>query len=86
MAPADLGDVDLDEAADTGLLARRTAWLFGNEAHGLPAPVLGLADATVRVPIHGAAESLNLATAAAVCLYYTARAQRDRAPVVAPGS
>ncbi len=52
-----------------------TAWLFGNEAHGLAAGVLDAADAAVRVPIYGAAESLNLATAAAVCLYSSARAQ-----------
>ena len=70
------GDVDLDEAADAGTLGRPTAWLFGNEAWGLPAEVRALADAVVRVPIHGAAESLNLATAAAVCLYASARALR----------
>ncbi len=58
------------------LLANPTAWLFGNEAWGLPEDVRGLADAVVRVPIHGRAESLNLATAAAVCLYASARAQR----------
>jgi TrmH family RNA methyltransferase len=70
------GEVDLDEAADTGLLSRRTAWLFGNEAWGLPAELGALADHRVRIPIHGRAESLNLATAAAVCLYASARAQR----------
>jgi RNA methyltransferase, TrmH family len=64
---------DLDEVGD---LARPTAWLFGNEAHGLPAEAVALADRTVRVPIHGRAESLNLAAAAAVCLYATASAQR----------
>ena len=57
---------------------RPTAWLFGNEAHGLPAEVAELADHRVRIPIHGRAESLNLATAAAVCLYASARAQRAR--------
>ena len=57
-------------------LALPTAWLFGNEAWGLPDEVLALADAVVRVPIRGAAESLNLATAAAICLYASARAQR----------
>jgi TrmH family RNA methyltransferase len=67
---------DLDELADTGALAVPTAWLFGNEAWGLPPEVLALADEPVRVPIHGRAESLNLATAAAVCLYASARAQR----------
>src|SRR5665647_2518388 len=57
--------------------AVRTAWLFGNEAHGLATTSLALADAVVRVPIHGRAESLNLATAATVCLYASARAQRS---------
>lgn len=70
------GSLDLDEADDSGLLARPTAWLFGNEARGLPDQLLALADRVVRVPIHGRAESLNLATAAAVCLYATARAHR----------
>lgn len=70
------GELDLDDAADDGLLARPTAWLFGNEAWGLPEDVAALADHRVRIPIHGRAESLNLATAAAVCLYASARAQR----------
>lgn len=70
------GDLDLDDEADSGALAEPTAWLFGNEAWGLPTEVRSLADAVVRVPIHGRAESLNLAAAAAVCLYASARAQR----------
>lgn len=70
------GEVDLDEAADEGLLTAPTAWLFGNEAWGLPEEVAALADHRVRIPIHGRAESLNLATAAAVCLYASARAHR----------
>jgi TrmH family RNA methyltransferase len=70
------GAVDLDRAADDGWLDGPTAWVFGNEAWGLPASTLALADDVVRVPIHGRAESLNLATAAAVCLYASARAQR----------
>lgn len=74
------GDVDLDELIDAGGLRRRTAWLFGSEAHGLPAALLDTVDARVRVPLHGRAESLNLAAAAAVCLYASARAQR-RGPV-----
>jgi RNA methyltransferase, TrmH family len=57
-------------------LARPTAWLFGNEAWGLPDDVLALADTAVAVPIYGQAESLNLAAAAAVCLYASARIQR----------
>jgi TrmH family RNA methyltransferase len=50
--------------------------LFGSEAHGLPPALLDAADRQVRVPIYGGAESLNLAAAAAVCLYASARAQR----------
>jgi TrmH family RNA methyltransferase len=70
------GDTDLDDLIDGTDLAAPTAWLFGNEAHGLPPTVTDQADRVVRVPIHGRAESLNLATAAAVCLYASARAQR----------
>ena len=70
------GELDLDHAIDSGLLAGRTAWLFGNEAWGLPTELAELADHRVRIPIHGRAESLNLATAAAVCLYASARVQR----------
>jgi RNA methyltransferase, TrmH family len=57
-------------------LTRPTAWLFGNEAWGLPGDLLELADAVVAVPIYGQAESLNLAAAAAVCLYASARQMR----------
>jgi TrmH family RNA methyltransferase len=60
----------------TSRLAAPTAWLFGNEAWGLPADILELTDLVAAVPIYGAAESLNLSTAAAVCLYASATAQR----------
>jgi len=71
---ADMSGLDLFAADD--LLARPTAWLFGNEAWGLPAPLRASADSVVSIPIYGRAESLNLSTAAAVCLYASARAQR----------
>jgi TrmH family RNA methyltransferase len=58
------------------LLAAPAAWLFGNEAHGLAPQTAAAADRLIRVPIHGQAESLNLAAAAAVCLYATVRARR----------
>lgn len=70
------GEADLDALADSGDLARRTAWVFGSEAHGLDPELAAAADARVRVPIYGRAESLNLAAAAAVCLYASARALR----------
>jgi TrmH family RNA methyltransferase len=67
---------DLDDVVDAGTLAAPTAWLFGNEAHGLDRELLAAADHAVAVPLHGHAESLNLAAAAAVCLYASARAHR----------
>jgi RNA methyltransferase, TrmH family len=70
------GDSDLDELADSGALATRTMWIFGSEAHGLSADVLAAADHRVKAPMYGRAESLNLAAAAAVCLYASARALR----------
>jgi TrmH family RNA methyltransferase len=69
----------LDQVEPRGVLGEPTAWLFGNEAWGLPDDLLALADETVAVPIYGQAESLNLAAAAAVCLYASARAQRSNA-------
>jgi TrmH family RNA methyltransferase len=70
------GTDDLDNLRDSGGLDRPTVWLFGTEAHGLPDSVLAAADRTVRVPVYGRAESLNLAAAAAICLYASAQAQR----------
>ncbi len=57
-------------------LEQPTLWLFGNEAQGLAGEEMALADHRVAVPVYGSAESLNLGTAATVCLYASARAQR----------
>ncbi|MBT2514222.1 RNA methyltransferase [Arthrobacter sp. ISL-30] len=59
-----------------------TLWLFGNEAQGLSDAELSLADHRVAVPVYGSAESLNLGTAATVCLYASARSQQ---PSTVPG-
>jgi RNA methyltransferase, TrmH family len=67
-APDDLTRADLTPP---------TAWVFGNETHGLKHLELSALDRTLSVPIWGQAESLNLATAAAICLYATANAQRS---------
>ena len=69
-------DSTLDDPGTRERLAEPTAWMFGNEAWGLPAELRALADETVAVPIYGRAESLNLATAAAVCLYASAAEHR----------
>jgi len=73
---ADIKGADLLEARTTGVLDKPTAWLFGNEARGLNDEHFALADSAITVPIYGHAESMNLATAASVCLYESAFAQR----------
>jgi TrmH family RNA methyltransferase len=74
---ADIKGSDLLTARREGILAEPTAWLFGNEARGLSDENYALADRAIAVPIYGAAESMNLATAASVCLYESAFAHRD---------
>ena len=64
------GETSLEDAE----LAAPTAWLFGPESHGLSAEVADEADHRVRIPMSGGAESLNVASAAAICLYQSARA------------
>jgi RNA methyltransferase, TrmH family len=66
------GEKALNEAEQ--LLGKPTAWLFGPESHGLSAEIAGWADHRVRIPMSGGAESLNVAAAAAICLYLSARA------------
>lgn len=74
---ADVKGDDLLDVRREGGLDGPVAWVFGNEAHGLPDELLALADRAVTVPIYGHAESMNLATAASVCLYESAFAQRS---------
>jgi TrmH family RNA methyltransferase len=66
------GEVSLDDTA----LDAPTAWLFGPESHGLPSELAKMATHRVRIPMPGSAESLNVASAASICLYQSARAQR----------
>lgn len=74
---ADIKGTDLLEARTAGVLAEPTAWVFGNEARGLTDENLALVDQSIAVPIYGHAESMNLATAASVCLYESAFALRS---------
>ena len=67
------GDADMYELGFTP----GTAFLFGNEARGLPRDLSALADMTVRVPMAGRAESLNLAAAATILLFEWARQRRQ---------
>ena len=68
-----------EDLARSGALAGPVLWVLGNEAWGLPPDRAGQLDRLVRLPMYGRAESLNLATAAAVLLYATATAQRASA-------
>ncbi|WP_039824000.1 TrmH family RNA methyltransferase [Nocardia testacea] len=70
------GEVDLEDADE--LFTRPVAWLFGNEAHGLDPDIARRARHRIRIPIRGRAESLNLATAAAICLYANSRIRFGR--------
>jgi TrmH family RNA methyltransferase len=74
---------DLYSPSTQSVLTGDHAWLFGNEAHGLAPSRVDSADIAVGVPVYGRAESLNLAAAAAVCLYESARATRGRQPSAA---
>ena len=68
--------IDGEASLDHVDLAPPTAWLFGPEAHGLPAELAAAADHRVHIPMSGGAESLNIAAAASICLYQSARVHR----------
>jgi RNA methyltransferase, TrmH family len=69
------GATELYDPAFAEVLAGPVAWVFGSEAHGAGRAVLDAVAHRVKVPVLGRAESLNLATAAAVCLYATVAAR-----------
>jgi RNA methyltransferase, TrmH family len=66
------GERNLDDVD----LSRPTAWLFGSEAHGLSREVAAMAAERVVIPMPGGAESLNVAAAAAICMFQSAQAFR----------
>ncbi len=68
--------VDGETSLDDVDLCGPTAWLFGPESHGLPTELAAMAAQRVRIPMSGEAESLNVAAAAAICLYQSGRATR----------
>lgn len=54
-------------------MSKPVAWMFGNEGAGLSAEMSKAAHSRVRIPMPGAAESLNIAAAAAICLFERVR-------------
>ena len=59
----------LDDLLDDGSLARPTAWVFGNEGQGVRPEVAESTPLSVRIPMPGATESLNVAAASAVAFW-----------------
>jgi TrmH family RNA methyltransferase len=58
---------------DARALSWPCAWAFGHEGQGLGADVAARCEAMLSIPQPGGGESLNVAAAAAVCLYESAR-------------
>jgi TrmH family RNA methyltransferase len=73
-AAAGDGETTVYDADLTG----RVALLFGNEGQGISASLRRAANASISIPMPGKAESLNVAAAAAVCLFERVRQSRDR--------
>lgn len=71
-----LDDLINDDHPDA-ILRNLVAWVMGNEARGLSEDQVMSTDMAVSIPMYGRAESLNVAIAAALCLYATARAQHS---------
>ena len=57
------------------LLPKKSVFVFGNEAHGLPKEIITKCDEQVRIPMKAGAESLNLATSAALVIYAASNSQ-----------
>lgn len=68
--------VDADLTYDATDLTGRCAVLVGNEAHGLVADVAAAADVTVRIPMVGPVESLNVAMAGTLVCFEALRQRR----------
>lgn len=74
------GTADLFAAASDGRVNSATVWLVGSEAHGVSPRARAGADHLVFIPMHGGAESLNAAVAAALVLYVTRHGDPDSRP------
>ena len=61
--------VDAEKTIYEADLSGPLSMVFGNEAHGVSSQLKKTGPLSLRIPIFGNAESLNVATAAAICLY-----------------
>jgi TrmH family RNA methyltransferase len=64
----------LHELLQQGSLKAQCAWVFGHEGQGVSDALMALATQKVRIAQPGGEESLNVATAAAICLHASATA------------
>lgn len=71
-------DVSADNNIFKSDLRKAVAIVFGNEAHGVSSRLKMAADSFITIPILGKAESLNVATSAAICLYEGVRQRTER--------
>jgi TrmH family RNA methyltransferase len=67
---------DADNSVFETKLDGPMALVFGNEARGVSNTIREAADLSIKIPIYGKAESMNVAISAAVCLYEAARQRR----------
>ncbi|MBI4691040.1 MAG: RNA methyltransferase [Nitrospirae bacterium] len=74
-------DTDAKQSIFDTNLKNPVAFVFGNEAHGVSSQMKNKADVSIKIPIHGKAESLNVAASTAVCLYEAVRQRRKSACV-----
>lgn len=72
--------LDASESLYTSRLEGPLAWVFGSEGQGLRPAVLAATRVQLRIPMPGASESLNVAAAAAICLFETIRRRQALAP------
>ena len=69
-------DADAGKAADEADLTGRIALVLGNEARGLAPGSRALVDETVRIPMPGPVESLNVAVAGSILLFECVRQRK----------
>jgi TrmH family RNA methyltransferase len=67
----------LHEWVQQGKLARNCAWVLGHEGQGVSPELMAMVDHKIRISQPGGEESLNVATAAAICLHASATAKSD---------
>ena len=69
-------DIDGDNLASGRPQAPKLVLMMGNEGKGLSKEALSLADISVRIPMSGKAESLNVASAGAILMWEIVRGER----------